>query len=213
MSYGILGIVVVILSFWLLGNNGKDTQKTASVSKERVKSSVGISVGDTEKLEFMKGLQKNYYDFEDRIKATEEQVKDIRALSEQLRKDQQIIVGSLTNIREELANNAQTGAASKAASFELAIAPIKNVDADNDYVYLPLGSFCKGTLLTGVYASSDMNSPLPVLITLDEAFYGPNKTRIPLKGAYALGKAVGDINSERALIQITAISFVFDLNR
>lgn len=76
------------------------------------------------------------------------------------------------------------------------------------YVYLPLGSFVKCTLLTGVYAPANESNPLPVLISVDEAFYGPNNTRIPLKGAFAIGKAVGDIVSKRALIQIVSFSTV-----
>lgn len=76
------------------------------------------------------------------------------------------------------------------------------------YVYLPLGSFVKCTLLTGVYAPANENNPLPVLISIDEAFYGPNNTRIPLKGAFAIGKAVGDVVSKRAIIQIVSFSTV-----
>jgi len=76
------------------------------------------------------------------------------------------------------------------------------------YVYLPLGSFVKCTLLTGVYAPANENNPLPVLISVDEAFYGPNNTRIPLKGAFAIGKAVGDVVSKKAIIQIVSFSTV-----
>ena len=76
------------------------------------------------------------------------------------------------------------------------------------YVYLPLGSFVKCTLLTGVYAPANESNPLPVLISVDEAFYGPNNTRIPLKGAFAIGKAVGDVVSKRAIIQVVSFSTV-----
>jgi len=76
------------------------------------------------------------------------------------------------------------------------------------YVYLPLGSFVKCTLLTGVYAPANESNPLPVLISVDEAFYGPNNTRIPLKGAFAIGKAVGDVVSKRAVIQVMSFSAV-----
>jgi len=76
------------------------------------------------------------------------------------------------------------------------------------YVYLPLGSFAKGTLLTGAYAPTDETNPLPILISIDEAFYGPSRSRIPLKGCLAIGKAVGDMNSARAIIQIVSISYV-----
>ena len=74
------------------------------------------------------------------------------------------------------------------------------------YAYLPLGSFVKCTLLTGVFAPSNESNPLPVLISVDEAFYGPNNTRIPLKGAFAIGKAIGDVVSKRAIIQIVSLS-------
>ncbi|MBF0330941.1 MAG: TraB/VirB10 family protein [Candidatus Omnitrophica bacterium] len=80
--------------------------------------------------------------------------------------------------------------------------------ADEGAVYLPAGSFVSATLLTGVYAPAESSNPLPVLIRLDEAFYGPNETRIPLSGAFAIGKAVGDLNSERALVQISTLSCV-----
>ena len=74
------------------------------------------------------------------------------------------------------------------------------------YAYLPLGSFVKCTLLTGVFAPTNESNPLPVLISVDEAFYGPNNTRIPLKGAFAIGKAIGDVVSKRAIIQIVSLS-------
>jgi DNA-binding transcriptional MerR regulator len=86
------------------------------------------------------------------------------------------------------------------------INPVKAHDART--VYLPAGSFVHATLLTGVYAPAESGNPLPVLIRLKEAFYGPNDTRIPLEGAFAIGKAAGDLNSERALVQITSLSAV-----
>ena len=63
--------------------------------------------------------------------------------------------------------------------------------------------------MTGVYAPSQQSNPLPVLIRLKEAFSnGPNESRINLEGAFAVGKATGDLTSERALIQITTLSAV-----
>ncbi|MDD4982029.1 MAG: TraB/VirB10 family protein [Candidatus Omnitrophica bacterium] len=81
------------------------------------------------------------------------------------------------------------------------------------YVYLPLGSFVKCTLLTGAYAPANESNPLPVLISVDEAFYGPNNSRIPLKGAFAIGKAVGDTVSKRAVVQIVSFSMVLPNGR
>ncbi|MGD0336185.1 MAG: TraB/VirB10 family protein [Candidatus Omnitrophota bacterium] len=101
--------------------------------------------------------------------------------------------------------------AGKTINLEMAkVGEIKNEEKapGKKYVYLPLGSFVKCTLLTGVYAPANENNPLPVLISVDEAFYGPNNTRIPLKGAFAIGKAVGDVVSKRAIIQIVSFSTV-----
>ena len=78
------------------------------------------------------------------------------------------------------------------------------------YVYLPAGSFVKCTLLTGAYAPCDRSNPLPVLISVNEGFYGPNMSHIPLKGTLAIGKAVADYNSSRAIIQITNLAYVSD---
>ena len=80
--------------------------------------------------------------------------------------------------------------------------------SERRYAYLPLGSFVKCTLLTGVYAPVNESNPLPVLISVDEAFYGPNNSKIPLKGAFAIGKAVGDVVSKRAIVQIVSLSFI-----
>ncbi|MEM4134425.1 MAG: TrbI/VirB10 family protein [Candidatus Micrarchaeia archaeon] len=76
-------------------------------------------------------------------------------------------------------------------------------------MFLPAGAFVKGTLLTGVFAPADKSNPLPVLIAVDEAFYGPNLSRVPLKGAFTIGKCVADINSSRAIIQLVSFSYIY----
>ena len=101
-------------------------------------------------------------------------------------------------------------ASSKSLNLEMAkVGEIRTEDNPKEkerYTYLPLGSFVKCTLLTGVFAPTNESNPLPVLISVDEAFYGPNNTRIPLKGAFAIGKAIGDVVSKRAIIQIVSLS-------
>jgi len=76
-------------------------------------------------------------------------------------------------------------------------------------IFLPAGSFVRGTLLTGVYAPGDKSNPLPVLVSVDEAFYGPKMSRVPLKGAFVIGKCVADINSARAIVQLVSFSFIY----
>ena len=172
----------------------------------------------------MARLEKNYYDFEDRVKAVEQEVKNMRTIANDLKSGQKDIAKNISKLDSKLSAKMEerlsefqdqmgplnmANASDGALGLSIAdIGPIVHNDRDAGFVYLPMGSFCKGTLLTGVYAASDANNPLPVLISLNEAFYGPNHTRIPLKDAFVLGKAFGDLVSERALIQIIAISSV-----
>jgi len=88
------------------------------------------------------------------------------------------------------------------------IHPIEEKEIISKDIHLPMGSFCRATLMTGVHAPADETKPLPVLIRLDEAFVGPNHSRIPLKGTFVLGSAYGDIVSKRAYIEVYAISSV-----
>ncbi|MDO9573371.1 MAG: TraB/VirB10 family protein [Candidatus Contubernalis sp.] len=90
----------------------------------------------------------------------------------------------------------------------LHVGPSTPTPASTRNVFLPAGSFVKGTLLTGVFAPGDRSNPLPVLFSVDEAFYGPARTRIPLKGLLGIGKAVADVNSRRAIIQVHKLSYV-----
>lgn len=74
-------------------------------------------------------------------------------------------------------------------------------------VRIPAGSFAEATMLTGVYAPTD-GQPLPVKIRIDRAFVGPNRTQIPIQEAILIGKAVGDPNSQRVVIQLDRLSYV-----
>lgn len=85
-------------------------------------------------------------------------------------------------------------------------------EGDLPSLRLPAGSFGEGTLLTGVYAPIE-DEALPVLIRIDAALIGPSRTRFPLSDAFLVGKARGDANSERAVIQLQTISFVDSAGR
>lgn len=76
-------------------------------------------------------------------------------------------------------------------------------------LYLPAGSFVKGTLLSGVFAPENKSNPLPVVFSVDQAFNGPAGSKIPLKGMLGIGKAQADINSSRAVIQVVRLAYVF----
>lgn len=72
-------------------------------------------------------------------------------------------------------------------------------------LHIPAGSFGEATLLTGVFAPTS-GEALPVLLRLDAALVGPQRARIPLRGAFLVGKAQGDANSSRAVVQIETLS-------
>lgn len=79
-------------------------------------------------------------------------------------------------------------------------------------VTIPTGAFGKATLLTGVYAPIN-SDPLPVLLKIDSELWGPNRSMVPIREAYLIGKAQGDSNSVRAIIQLQALSLVIEQTR
>lgn len=74
-------------------------------------------------------------------------------------------------------------------------------------VHVPGGSFGEATLLTGVFAPTT-GEALPVLLRLDAALIGPQRSRVPIRGAFLVGKAQGDANSRRAIVQLESLSVV-----
>lgn len=74
-------------------------------------------------------------------------------------------------------------------------------------LHVPAGSFGEATLLTGVFAPVT-GEPLPVLLRLDAALIGPQRSRVPIRGAFLVGKAQGDANSRRAVLQLDTLSVV-----
>ncbi|MBI3602722.1 MAG: TraB/VirB10 family protein [Candidatus Omnitrophica bacterium] len=219
---GIGGLLVLaVLGLWMMHQPFKKASSIASGAN--ASKDIGISIGGADQQAYMARLEKNYYDFEERVKDVETQLKSMQSTAQELKNSQKDIAQTVLKLDQGLGvkmdqhleefktslESAQNNAPEESPEkdVELSVADI-NPTAQEDWVYLPIGSFCQGTLLTGVYAAADASNPLPVLISLDEAFYGPNKTRIPLKGAFVLGKAYGDLTSQRALMQIVAVSAV-----
>ncbi|MHC4780868.1 MAG: TraB/VirB10 family protein, partial [Planctomycetota bacterium] len=74
-------------------------------------------------------------------------------------------------------------------------------------VRLPAGSFADAVLLTGVFAPVE-GQALPVKLRLASPFVTPNRGRVPLDHAFLIGKALGDANSQRVVIQLETLSYV-----
>ncbi len=217
LAYPAMGLSgLAFMSFLMMGTKTTPTTGKNNVQSSAVKE-IGLSAGGIDQQALLSRIEQNYEDIEDRLKAMEQQSKNMQTTTKELKKSQKEAaktVSALDNhltakIEDRLAQWQDQRGLTATQMVDLSVAQIQPIEAqDAEYVYLPMGSFCKGTLLTGVYAASDSNNPLPVLISLDEAFYGPNRTRIPLKGSFVLGRAYGDMVSERALIQIIGISSV-----
>ncbi|HYX31595.1 MAG TPA: TraB/VirB10 family protein [Oligoflexus sp.] len=80
--------------------------------------------------------------------------------------------------------------------------------ADYATTVIPLGSYVKAKVMTGVEAN--MLEPYPILLQLDHAFVGPNKTRIDLSHCFMIAKARANLSTERVLGETQEISCVRD---
>lgn len=74
-------------------------------------------------------------------------------------------------------------------------------------LHIPAGSLAEATLVTGVYAPVE-GGALPVQMRLDAAWIGPNRSRVPISEGFLIGKAEGEANSRRVLIQLAKLSYV-----
>lgn len=73
---------------------------------------------------------------------------------------------------------------------------------------VPLGSYVKARVLTGVEANDQ--EPFPMLLQLDYAFVGPNKTKIDLSHCFMIAKTKANLSTERVMAETQDISCVRD---
>lgn len=71
---------------------------------------------------------------------------------------------------------------------------------------LPTGSHVKARIVSGVEANA--REPYPVLLQLDHAFTGPNKTRIDLSHCFMIAKARANLSTERVMMETESLSCV-----
>ncbi len=187
--------------------------------QSKTESSNYLLGDDVDQKSYVQKMESQYYAVSEKNQNIEQKVTDLSSQLDQLTKSQQQLFDSVSSFDKKLneavtkivqSNQQQSASIVNTQDYSLEVTKVADLNIqDKKAVYLPAGSFVRGTLLTGVYAPSDQSNPLPVLIRLKEAFYGPNNARIPLEGAFAIGKAIGDLTSERAFVQITTLSFVF----
>ena len=233
-----MAVILGFLAFAGVRETKKIGKSLGTADLSRAKDSlqdkdVGVLVGSVDTKSYVSRIEKQYYDIAAREENTEARLVEFEKEMAHLRKNQsemsKIVMDLDKRVTTALSQNFGqgredsgierllgapfSGADMAKPALHLELAKVKEIKDEGTankkrHVYLPLGSFVKCTLLTGVYAPANVNNPLPVLISVDEAFYGPNNTRIPLKGAFAIGKAIGDVVSRRAIVQIVAVSMV-----
>ena len=76
------------------------------------------------------------------------------------------------------------------------------------YNVLPTGSHVKARIVSGVEANA--REPYPVLLQLDYAFTGPNRTRIDLSHCFMIAKARANMSTERVMMETESLSCVRD---
>lgn len=187
----------------------------AAGSKAITGAHSGLFLGEeVDRKAFVGRIEEQYHGVQERNRQMQVQIDQLDKKIGDLVKAQVATSENWQGLEAKLASGAAKpvlppGAGPDQMSYHLEVVNVSPVaEAPAEGLFLPAGSFVRGTLLTGVYAPSDQNNPLPVLIRLKEAFYGPNESRIPLEGAFVIGKAVGELNSERALIQAVTLSSV-----
>lgn len=172
---------------------------------------------DVDRKAYIERLETQYFAVAEKNQALASRLDDVVQKLGDMTRSQEKITEALAGLEHRVSALGEPATVSLSAgdkeedlrNYQLQVININPVKAhDGSTVYLPAGSFVHATLLSGVYAPAEAANPLPVLIRLNEAFYGPNEARIPLEGAFAIGKATGDLNSERVLVQISTLSSV-----
>lgn len=82
-------------------------------------------------------------------------------------------------------------------------------------VYLPTGTFVKGTLLSGLYAPTGVNArkdPFPVVMRVQDDAILPNLKKADVRECFLTLSGYGDMSSERALLRGDTLSCVANDN-
>jgi conjugal transfer pilus assembly protein TraB len=114
-----------------------------------------------------------------------------------------------------------TPPAASATEFVLAVRPIASpasvaqvfavsneaeAEADNTLTVLPAGSFVRARVVSGVEANT--LEPFPILLHLEHAFTGPNKTKVDLSNCFVIAKARANLSTERVIMETDTLSCV-----
>ena len=208
---GALFVLLIIVAAFL-----KKTEKEAPVEVKIAKETV--STDDLwrqtmqDKLKFQESLlneevtslKQNVTDTKSTLeKSTEDKVSQIQKSIDDLHKELEIIRSGNTAIEEK---KEVKGRPINQYVLNLETSQKQIKTADN---YIPAGSFAKAVLLSGVDASTSLNSsadPDPVLIRIIDHGTLPRRFKSDLKDCHIIGAAFGDLSSQRAKVRLEKLS-------
>ncbi len=181
----------------------RDSAPAGSSSASKPPASFDVGIPTAQEVRNMLGV------YGERVESTEREVSTLRAQLQETRKKLEEASQKNASSLEKLLQEIQAAPrqeppppppAPRFRTFEFEKRRSRSL-------HLPAGSFGEATLLTGVFAPVT-GEPLPVLLRLDAALLGPQRSRVPLRGAFIVGKAQGDANSRRATVQLDTLSVV-----
>lgn len=156
---------------------------------------------------------------EKELQATRKELENVKlalqAAEGARRKDDDRLQGLIGQIRQAAGAQAGTtaqpageraapGSAFRVLEFASTPPPGKNI---RRLVHIPAATGGLATLMNGVFAPTT-GEPSPVRLRFDAALLGPNKSRIPIRDTFLIGKATGDANSSRITIQVEKLAYV-----
>jgi|GEM_PF-1954241 len=227
----VVGVVLVVL-FLGLGLLNKPSKSSSKPGRPGPDSTFEVSVEDSRKVAgFVESYGREIDETRRQLVEREKEIEDLRKRQEKYDEALRILLEEAAAERtrrkerdsdrkrkDATDDGSDTTGRSDGARSEYVPTRIQKVtlasgkrDAERrsrkNSVRIPAGSFAEGTLLTGVYAPTE-GGALPVEIRLDLAWIGPNRSRVPIQEAFLIGKAQGDANSRRVVVQITKLSYV-----
>ena len=208
----LLGLIItgVVILAALAGKSRRQPEENPATRETRARP-FEVGIPTLERVEaFVKG-------YGSRVDASESELARLRAALDETRKELKDSIAALARTRSEESNfikSAMGDIKGQPAPDRIA-ARIRKFDfpasAEPDSarkdVYIPAGSFAEITLLTGIFAPVS-GEALPIHARLDAALVGPNRSRIPIEGAFLVGRVQGDANSVRAIVQFQKLAFV-----
>jgi hypothetical protein len=107
-------------------------------------------------------------------------------------------------------NSASSALGTERAGMPMVFTVSASDPASGRETVVPMGSYVKARILTGVEANS--HEAFPMLLQLDYAFVGPNKHAIDMSNCFVIVKAKANLSTERVLGETQQISCVRNNN-